>query len=58
MAITDTGKTPSTAANNGRVPHPQKSMPKGEACTPKALGTPIKGFTGGGVRDARVGVKF
>lgn len=58
MANTDTGKTPSTATNNGKLPYPERSAPKGESQGSKALGTPINGFTGGGIKDAKVGVKF
>lgn len=58
----DTGMTPNTAASNGRVAtlssgNGKAPAAKGE-CAPKALGTPVKGFTGGGVRSASVGVKF
>lgn len=54
----DTGMTPNTAAKNGKMSYPEKAAPKGEHCAPKALGTPIKGFTGSGVRSSTVGVKF
>lgn len=62
MANTDTGKTPNTAANAGKVQSlsggmSKAPMAKGD-CAPKALGTPVKGFTGGGVMTSKVGVKF
>lgn len=57
-----TGMTPNLSANNGKVAtlssgNGKAPMAKGD-CAPKALGTPVKGFTGSGVRSATVGVKF
>lgn len=54
MAEKAPGMTPNTKTMNPHVAVPEKAAPKGPGCEPGKLGAPIKGFTGSGVRNAKV----